>query len=79
MPPKSTKNIRKAIALPADDDALVRESVVLAVYPVGSTSLWNQIRAGTFPRPVKIGPRTNAWVVGAVRRKLAAVVDNDAA
>jgi predicted DNA-binding transcriptional regulator AlpA len=78
MPPRVTKKTRKPIALPEDDDALVREEVVLGVWPVGPTTLWNQIRAGTFPKPVKIGPRMNAWTVGSLRKKLAAAADDAA-
>jgi predicted DNA-binding transcriptional regulator AlpA len=78
MPPKHTKTIRKAIALPEDDEALIREDVVLGVYPVGATTLWNEIRAGTFPAPIKIGKRINAWIVGRVRRKLIAAADDAA-
>ena len=78
MPPKATKNIRKAIALPEDDDALVREDVVLAVFPVGSTTLWNLIRAGAFPKPIKIASRVNAWTVRSIRKKLAAAADDAA-
>jgi predicted DNA-binding transcriptional regulator AlpA len=73
MPPKAAKKIRKSIALPEDDDALVREELVLAVYPVGSTTLWSQIKAGTFPKPVKIAKRVNAWTVGSIRARLASV------
>jgi predicted DNA-binding transcriptional regulator AlpA len=65
--------------MPADDDALVREDVVLSVWPVGPTTLWDQIKAGTFPKPVRIGKRMNAWRVGSIRKKLASAADSDAA
>ncbi len=84
MPPRLTRKARnrKAIApisLPADDDALIREDVVLAVWPVGPTTLQNQIRAGTFPRPIRIGKRMRAWRVGSIRKKLAEAAGDDAA
>jgi predicted DNA-binding transcriptional regulator AlpA len=79
MPPKVTKKLRQPIALPLDDDAIVREDVVLGVWPVGPTTLWNQIKAGTFPKPVRIGRRINGWTVGSIRKKLAAAADDDAA
>ena len=76
MPPRATRKTR--IVLPEDDDALVRQELVLRVYPVGPTTLWNEIRAGTFPRPVKIAKRVNAWTVGSIRKKLAAAADDAA-
>jgi predicted DNA-binding transcriptional regulator AlpA len=88
MPPRATKNTtksrqaiapRQAIVLPADDAALVREDVVLQVWPVGPTTLQNQIKAGEFPRPVRIGKRMRAWTVGSIRKKLAEAADDDAA
>lgn len=79
MPPRAAKKTREPIALPVDDAALVREDTVLGVYPVGATTLWNEIWAGRFPRPVKIGKRVNAWTVGSIRKKLAAAADDDAA
>ena len=78
MPPKVTKKTRTPVVLPADDDALVREDVVLGVWPVGATTLQNQIRAGTFPKPVRIGKRIRAWTVGSLRRKLAEAADDAA-
>ena len=38
MPPKTTKKARTAVALPEDDDALVRLPTVLAVFPIGETT-----------------------------------------
>ena len=28
---------------------------------IGATSWWLGVRAGRFPKPVKLGPRTTAW------------------
>jgi predicted DNA-binding transcriptional regulator AlpA len=35
---------------------------VLALVPIGKSSWWKGIQAGRFPRPVKLGPRTTAWL-----------------
>ena len=41
----------------------VRLPQILAVFPVGRSSWWQGVRAGRFPAPVKLGPRTTAWRV----------------
>lgn len=28
---------------------------------IGATTWWMGVRAGRFPKPVKLGPRTTAW------------------
>lgn len=35
--------------------------------PFTASSLWRKVAAGTFPKPVKLGPRTTAWKVSDVR------------
>lgn len=42
-----------------------------AVLPFGGTSLWREVAAGRFPKPVKFGGRITAWRVADVRRWLA--------
>ena len=55
------------------DSALVRQSdLIPAVLPFSASSLWRQVRAGTFPKPIKVSPRITAWRVGDVRLWLAA-------
>lgn len=34
---------------------------VLTFIPVSKTTLYEKIRAGSFPAPIKLGPRTSAW------------------
>jgi len=34
---------------------------ILALIPVGKSSWWRGIRAGRYPKPVKLAPRTTAW------------------
>lgn len=34
------------------------------IYPVSATTVWNRVKAGTFPAPVKLGPKTTAWRIG---------------
>ena len=35
--------------------------------PVGKSTLWAWVKAGKFPVPVKLGPRTTVWRVADVR------------
>jgi len=35
--------------------------------PISRTSLWNMVKRGDFPAPVKLGPATTAWRVEEVR------------
>lgn len=61
-------------ALP--DTAYLRESEIVrnrkrpscsVLLPLSSPTLWRMVRAGTFPKPVKLSPRVTAWRVGDIR------------
>jgi predicted DNA-binding transcriptional regulator AlpA len=61
-------------ALP--DSAYIRESQLVqspkrpeatAPLPFSAPTLWRKVKAGTFPRPVKLSERVTAWNVGTVR------------
>ena len=42
----------------------VRQSQLIpAIFPFSSATLWRKVKAGTFPQPVKLGPRITAWKV----------------
>ena len=58
---------------PLPDWALVREKDLLAPrgpVPFSHSTLWRMVKAGTFPAPVKIGPRISAWRLGEARQAL---------
>jgi prophage regulatory protein len=38
------------------------------VIPVGSSTWWNGVKSGRFPKPVKLGPRITAWRVEDIRQ-----------
>ena len=66
-------------ALP--DSAFIRESQMVqspkrpdipAPLPFSAPTLWRKVKAGTFPKPVKLSKRVTAWNVGAVRAWMAA-------
>lgn len=61
-------------ALP--DSAFIRESQMVqspkrpntpAPLPFSAPTLWRKVKAGTFPKPIKLSERVTAWQVGAVR------------
>lgn len=37
------------------------------LFPISKSSWWAGVRAGRFPRPIKLGPRTTAWHVEDIR------------
>jgi prophage regulatory protein len=48
-------------ALP--ETGFVRLPEILARFPIGRSTWWAGIKAGRYPRPVKLGPRISAWRV----------------
>ena len=49
------------------ETGFLRLPTVLRVYPVSKSSWWAGIKAGKYPRPVKLGPRISAWKVADIR------------
>lgn len=41
--------------------------LIPAILPFSSPTLWRMVKAGTFPAPVKLGPRMTAWRIEDVR------------
>jgi prophage regulatory protein len=39
--------------------------------PVGKTCWWQGVKAGRFPKPVKLGPRVTVWRVEDIRALIA--------
>jgi len=62
------------------DSAFIRQSQLvqsrlkdtLAPLPFSAPTLWRKVKAGTFPRPMKLSQRVTAWRVGDVREWLSA-------
>ncbi len=46
---------------------LAKEPAVTAFMTFSRSTLWNQVREGTFPKPIKIGARAVAWRAAEVR------------
>lgn len=62
------------------DSAFIRESQLVqspkrpetpAPLPFSAPTLWRKVKAGTFPKPVKLSDRVTAWKVGEVRAWIA--------
>jgi len=58
------------------DSAYVREAQIVqsssrpnsaAPLPFSSPTLWRKVKAGTFPKPIKLSDRVTAWKVGEIR------------
>jgi prophage regulatory protein len=49
------------------ESGYVRLDVILAIIPVGRSTWWARVKAGQYPKAVKIGQRTTAWRVEDIR------------
>ncbi len=63
------------------DTAFIREAQLVqspkhphrpAPLPFSAPTLWRKVKAGTFPKPVKLSERVTAWKVGDIRAWAAA-------
>lgn len=56
----------KAPTLPLPEsltkDVLLRLPQVLMVVNIPKSSWWRGVKEGRFPKPIKLGPRTSAWL-----------------
>ncbi len=63
-----------------DRDDLVDQPVACQILggtntPIHGSTLWRGVKAGRYPKPIKVGPGTNRWRVS----ELVAVVERAAA
>ena len=56
-------------ALP--ETGFVRLPQILSVFPVSRSAFWAGIKAGKYPKPVKLSERTTAWRVEDIRELIA--------
>lgn len=53
------------------ENGFIRQrQLIPAIFPFSSATLWRKVKAGTFPSPVKLGPRITAWRVEDIRDAL---------
>lgn len=69
--PPTPRTRRTYVAKPLPETGFVRLPSILAIFPISRSGLYNKVRAGEFPEPTKLGPRTSVWDVSAVREALA--------
>ncbi|WP_082322116.1 helix-turn-helix transcriptional regulator [Variovorax paradoxus] len=50
-----------ACELPTNSPALLRCPAVVALVGLSRSEIYRRMAAGTFPRPVKLGPRCSRW------------------
>lgn len=46
---------------PRTQKGFLRIDQVVALLPIGKSTVWFRVRTGTFPAPVRLGPRTTVW------------------
>jgi predicted DNA-binding transcriptional regulator AlpA len=56
---------------PLPSEGFIRLPQVLHVLAIGKSSFWEGVKAGRFPAPVKLGPRTSVWRVEDIRALIA--------
>jgi predicted DNA-binding transcriptional regulator AlpA len=70
------KNLNQSLFDALSDSAYVRQSQLVqspkrpdasVLLPFSAPTLWRKVKAGTFPKPVKLSERVTAWQVGSVR------------
>lgn len=61
------------------DSALVDDKTVAVVTGQSRNTVWRKAKAGTLPAPIKVGPKTTRWRVGAIRAYLASLTAQQAA
>ena len=61
---------REDLRMPLAESGFVRINQLAGpggLVPVGKSTIWAWIKQGKFPNPIKLGPRTTAWLVADVR------------
>ena len=74
--PNRPETIRHSTFDALADSAFIREAQLVlspkrpnvpAPLPFSAPTLWRKVKAGTFPKPIKLSQRVTAWNVGAIR------------
>lgn len=51
---------------PLSEDKFIRLPQVLDIFTVSKSTWWAGIKAGKYPRPLKLGPRMVAWSAASI-------------
>lgn len=57
------------------ETGFVRLPTILAVLPIGRSTWWAGVKSGKYPKPVKLGPATTAWLAEDVRALVASLAN----
>jgi prophage regulatory protein len=60
--PEEREKIDRKLSLPEAELRFIRLSEVLAICGKSRTSVYELIKKGSFPAPIKLGGRSSAWV-----------------
>ncbi len=72
----ANKGINHSVFDALPDSAFIREAQLVqspkrpetpAPLPFSAPTLWRKVKAGTFPKPIKLSQRVTGWKVGDVR------------
>lgn len=55
------------------DSAMVDDKTFAVVIGQSRNTVWRKSKAGILPAPIKVGPKTTRWRVGAIRAYLASM------
>jgi prophage regulatory protein len=44
-----------------------KKNGIPGILPFGHTTLWNNVKSGSFPKPIKLAERITAWHVDVIR------------
>lgn len=74
--PAQKATVHQSVFDAMPDSGFVREAQLVlspkrpdtpAPLPFSAPTLWRKVKAGTFPKPIKLSERVTAWNVGTVR------------
>jgi predicted DNA-binding transcriptional regulator AlpA len=78
MPNKSSESaFKKSLSMtPFPTEGLVRVSQIVRFLPISKCTWWNGVRAGRYPKPIKLGPNTTAWRAQDIRALAEPSIEN---
>lgn len=61
----------------AATDQFMRIDQVISVTGLGRNTIYRRMREGTFPRQVRLGPNSVAWLQSTISKWMSSVVDGN--
>jgi len=69
--PAASKLLHQLVGKLPDTGYVRQSQLIPAILPFSSATLWRKVKAGTFPKPVKLSERVTAWDASSIREYLA--------